>query len=137
MKENKSMRQTLVRLLKPLHAISVENGGCHPGTPDINYVEGWIENKTLSRWPARETTAVRVPLFKPQQRIWLLRRCKAGGRAFLMLNVGRDWLLFRGDDAAANLGYVTKETLFSLAVRTWKGTPNQQELIECLSRPRN
>ena len=47
------MRGQLVKILRPLGAFAVENGGCHPGTPDIAYRSGWIECKATEQWPAR------------------------------------------------------------------------------------
>lgn len=133
MLENASMRKTIVRLLKPLHAVSVENGMTHPGTPDVSYAGGWIELKAMEHWPVRPTTPLRVPHFTPQQRIWLMRRYRAGGRVFLLLTVGNDWLLFKGSVAAMHLGYNPKSTLYDWAMATWSGTPPQEELLKCLS----
>lgn len=133
MLENATMRKKVVQLLKPLHAVSIENGATHPGTPDISYAEGWLELKALDRWPVRPDTPLRVPHFTPQQRIFLIRRCKAGGRAYVLLTVGRDWLLFNGAAAAHALGKSPKSVLYNLAIKTWLGTPPQQELIACLT----
>lgn len=133
MLENATMRQTVIRLLKPLHAVSVENGMTHPGTPDVSYAGGWIENKAMEHWPVKPETPLRVDHFTPQQRIWLIRRRRAGGRAFLLLTVGRDWLLFDGAVAAECLGKVPQHTLYTLAAATWIGTPLAKELIECLT----
>ena len=104
------MRKVVVRMLTDagLDAVSVENSA-FPGTPDVNYDgggdrHGWIELKQLSDWPDREETDVRIDCFTPQQRVWILRRWLAGGKVFLLLQVGKDWLLFNGDDAALRLG---------------------------------
>lgn len=136
MLENATMRKTVVRLLKPLHAVSVENGMTHPGTPDVSYAGGWIENKAMEHWPVKPETPLRVDHFTPQQRIFLIRRRKAGGRAFLLLTVERDWLLFDGDTAARFLGTSTKAELLPMALATWIGkTPPAAELIACLEDP--
>lgn len=132
MLENATMRRTVVRLLKPLHAISVENGATHSGTPDVNYIEGWIENKAMEHWPVRAVTPLRIKHFTPQQRIWLFKRHAAGGRVHLLLTVDRYWLLFRGDIAAEYVGRVPKKRLYELACATWTGNPPQKELISCL-----
>lgn len=130
------MRKTVVRLLKPLHAISVENGMCCPGTPDVSCALGWIELKAHESWPVRATTVVRLrhPM-TPQQRIWHTDRRNAGGSAWVLITVAGDWLLFDGLVAAEFLGRKPKSTLFEVAIETWLRTPTSKELIECLSRP--
>lgn len=131
----RNMRRTVVKLLKPLHAISVENGLTHPGTPDVNCTLGWLELKAQNQWPARETTAVRLDHdLTPQQRLWLTKRKRAGGACWVLLTVDRTWLLLDGAVAAEHLGHVNRVDLESLAIRTWKGTPKGAELIECLQQ---
>jgi hypothetical protein len=100
----RNMRQVVVRMLTDsgLDAVSVENSA-GPGTPDVNFREGWIELKYLKQWPDGPDTDVRIDCFTPQQRVWILRRWMSGGAVFLLLQVGRDWLLFNGDDAALRL----------------------------------
>jgi len=129
------MRQKLVALLKPLHAFAVENGGCHPGTPDINCSLGWIECKATNNWPARSCTPVRLDHeITPQQRIWMHKRARVNGKAWVMLNIRGEWMLFCGIIAAENVGKATREELYELAIRTWKRTPTTDELIECLTQ---
>lgn len=129
-----NMRRTVIKLLKPLHAVSVENGICHPGTPDVNCTLGWIELKATEAWPVRPTTIVRLDHdLNDAQRIWLTKRRKAGGGAWVMLTVGRDWLLFDGEVAARILGRVTRSDLEAATIAQWKNTPNQSDLIECLT----
>lgn len=110
------MRQKVVRALKPLDAISVENPA-YPGTPDVNYKEGWIELKWLRYWPDAEV--VRIDHFTPQQRVWLTRRWVKGGAAFLLLQVKMDWLLFDGKTAGEYVGRVGQQELRDIAMRTW------------------
>lgn len=94
-----------------LDPIRVENP-IHPGTPDVNLCNGfWIELKCIDRWPARESTPLRIPIFTPQQRVFLYRRWKyAPGTTFLLLEVRsvRQWLLFDGDVAAKIVGRATE-----------------------------
>jgi hypothetical protein len=125
------MRQRVVQGLRSLDAISVENSA-RAGTPDVNYVEGWIELKKLPRWP-RPGEPVRCGHFRPGQRVWIRRRARAGGRVHVLLQVGRDWLLLPGRAAAEELGTATQQRLEELAVRVWRKRMNMKELETCLS----
>lgn len=126
------MRQQLVKILRPLGAFAVENGGCHPGTPDIAYRDGWIECKATEEWPARVDTPVQLdhPLTKGQ-RIWLILWARVNGRAFVMLNIASEWLLFEGLAAVAILGGKeggTRQELYEAAICLWVRTPTFREL---------
>ena len=97
------MRRNVVKWLKDLDAYPVENPA-YPGTPDVNFLNGWLELKHLPNWPVRANTPVQLGHFTPRQRIWLRKRWRAGGGAWLLLQVGSDWLLFDGDIAAQFVG---------------------------------
>jgi hypothetical protein len=126
------MRRRTVQGLKALDAIAVENP-IRPGTPDINFVEGWIELKYLSKWPkGADENPVFFLHFTLQQRIWLTRRRLYGGRAYLLLQVQQDWLLFDGVVAAEHVGKVTRPRLIELAEARWLGGMNFKELTEWL-----
>lgn len=130
------MRGQLVALLKPLGAFAVENGGAHPGTPDIATTVGWIECKATNQWPARPETGVKLDHdLTKQQRIWLMRWHRVNGRAWVMLNVDGDWLLFEGLAAVCILGGDepgTRAELFKNALATWNRTPQTNELLPLL-----
>lgn len=102
MKES-AMRKIVINALSGLDAISVENPA-RPGTPDVNYIEGWVELKVLEQWPVRAATKVRVPCFTPQQRLWLRRRWQRGGEVYFLILIAKDWLLFNGDVAGKHVG---------------------------------
>ncbi len=123
------MRQKVVKLLKPLHAVSVENGGCHPGTPDIDYAGGNIELKATEQWPARRDTVVKLrhPMTQ-QQKVWHVKRHAAGGKTWVLLTIAGDWLLFRGEVAARVLGLGTRKDFFRNAVDFWDCMPDFEEL---------
>lgn len=116
----KQMRRRVVAKLKErgLDPISVENS-VRSGTPDVNYVNGWVELKTLPAWPVREDTPVRIEHFTPQQRVWLRRRCEApNGNAWLLLEIDNTWFLFWGTTAATRLGTCTRKELYRIAIHT-------------------
>ena len=111
-----------------LDACSVENPA-YPGTPDIQYIGGWIECKYLEDWPRRAGTTVRIEHFTPQQRVWILRRDVACDkletnidRAWLVLYVAkkREWLVFDGRTAARKVAKdgVTRKDLVRIALVT-------------------
>ena len=153
-------RQTLIKLLKPLHAVSVENP-THAGTPDLNYggrytlqepctvrkdgvthegvrtfkvyLEGWIECKWEKEWPKRGGP-LRVDHYTHQQHVWARKRRHRGGACWLILTVGRDWILLDGAVAATlPLGDATREQLIDSAVAHWETPPDREGLISCLS----
>ena len=129
----KDMRGQLVKLLRPLGAFAVENGGCHPGTPDIAYVGGWIECKATNQWPARADTPVKLDHdLTRQQRIWLMKWQRVNGRAFVMLNIAGEWLLFEGLVAVAIIGNGTRDELYESALATWPRMPRTDELCPLL-----
>lgn len=127
------MRQRVINALRKLDAVSVENPA-YPGTPDVNFIEGWIELKWLRSWPVRKDTAVTIDHLTQQQRVWLLRRWGAGGNAWLLLQCGREWLLFDGNTAFHFVGRVNRGRLIELARRYWKDGLNDEELQLAIKR---
>ena len=127
------MRQRVVKALKGLDAWSVENP-CRPGTPDVNYIEGWIELKWKASWPKRETSKLTLPHFTQQQRLTLLKRWHKGGNAYLLLQVDQDWLLFDGQEAARIVGRAPRAELESAALAVWKSPVLDVVLPPMLSR---
>ncbi len=130
------MRPTVVRALRSLDAWAVENR-VKPGTPDVNYMEGWLELKWLRSWPrGADEGPVKIDHFTPQQRVTLKKRWRAGGHSWLLLQVKRDWLLFDGETAAAIVGRVSRVELFERAWRVWTKGLDRRDLIACLTQPR-
>ena len=129
------MRQTVVKMVKPfgIDPVSVENS-VGPGTPDLNYLDGWLELKWARDWPKRDSTPLRMPHFTIQQRRWLARRQRAGGRAFVLLKVAREWLLFDGDTAGRILGESTRAELYDRAVAVWPKRMAWSQLVEEITR---
>jgi hypothetical protein len=114
-----------------LDAIAVENSA-YPGTPDVNFVEGWLELKQLEEWPKRPDTPVTIEHFTAQQRVWLIRRWRKRGNAFLLLRVGQEWFLFDGETAATHVGKVNRIELIRLSLEYWPRGLKGKELLYCL-----
>jgi hypothetical protein len=125
MPSESSMWNELRPLLAGLDPVRVENL-LTSGTPDVNYTGGWIELKYAKRWPVRGGP-LRVPHFTPEQRAWLLQRRKAGGRAYLLLKVGVEGMLFDGVRAAQFLGTSDKATLASFCLHYWACRPDRED----------
>lgn len=125
------MRATVVQLLRQWHAVSVENP-VHPGTPDVNFVNGWVELKWLREWPINGGV-VQLEHFTQQQRIWLLKRWNAGGFAWLLLQCRTEWLLFSGPVAFHCVGHCDRESLIAKANKHWLKKPKSQELYDALT----
>lgn len=128
----KTMRKRIIRGLRPLHAFAVETPTA-VGVPDINFAGGWMECKWAKAWPVREDTIFRCDHFTKAQRLWLTKRSAVGEQTWVMLQVGRNWLLFQGTVAAELLGTLTKNGLYLCAHAYWDNGLNDAELIECLS----
>ncbi len=105
-----------------------------PGHPDVNYAGGDLELKVLECFPARPTTLVCMPEFTGEQAGWLLQRQRAGGRAFLMARVEREWFLF--DAEAAYLVYrgLTQAEWREKAVWTARNLSGSSERLEKILR---
>ena len=66
------------------------------GLPDVAFLSGgrfaWLELKYAARWPVR---ARHLPIrYRPAQRAWLREWSRAGGQAYVLLGVAREWYLF-------------------------------------------
>lgn len=132
----KDMRGRVVKWLRPLDAVSVENRVGY-GHPDVNYIGGDVELKWLPRWPRNcDSSPVKIDHFTPQQRVWLKRRWRRGGSVYLLLQVRMEWLLFDGMTAAHIVGRVSRVELVERAHRHWAQGMEPKELVRCLSEPR-
>lgn len=134
-----NQRQVLIKALnkRGYDATSVENPAC-PGTPDVQFIGGWIELKFREKWPKRADTTVRIEHFTPQQRVWLLRRYMAeiklripDPHCWLLLYVEetREHLLFDAETASRK---VAKDGATQAKLREWAFliTKDLQEIID-------
>lgn len=128
-----AMRKKVVAALKPLHAIAVENP-CLPGTPDVNYVEGWVELKWLREWPSKAETPVRLDHYTVQQKVWAYLRRRAGGQCWFLLQCGREWLLLDGVVAAQHVNHATKQQLIEVATAYFSTGLEDEELVDLLQQ---
>lgn len=129
----KALAGHVMKALKPLDGVRVENP-CHPGTPDVNYIGGWIELKQQDSWPKKPETPLKLGHdLTTEQRIWLTRRSEKGGIALVLLQVARDYLLLSGADAAILIGSATQAQLKRLALHHWTSAADmKRELVQCL-----
>lgn len=129
------MSRRVLKALKGLDPIRVENR-VGPGTPDINYIGGDLENKWLRRWPKVRGEVVLLDHYTPQQRVWHQRRWAAGGNVFLLLCVAatKEWLLFNGDVAAEVVGRVSQSRLYLEATAVWPSGLINKDLRECVTK---
>ena len=126
------LRGRVVVGLRRLDAISVENWA-YPGTPDVNYIGGWLELKWLRRWPKRPETPVVIEHWTTEQQVWITRRAHRGGQVHVLLQVGREYLLLGAKMAAVELGSAPRGRLVAAAERYWEGGMNWVELREHLA----
>jgi hypothetical protein len=103
------MRRKVVRDMRELHAVAVENP-VYPGTPDVNYINGWVELKWLRNWPKVKTSPVVFKHYTQKQKIWMTKRHRAGGKVGLLVQCKREWLYF-AYPALLEVGTLTQEEL--------------------------
>lgn len=133
----KSMSHTVMGALVSLHATRIENY-CSAGTPDIEYIQGWLELKEMPGWPIDPQWHLRIPHFTIEQRLFLRKRCYYGGNAHLLLKVGAEWLLIRGDKACDIIGSSTADELRAASELVWKSRDRGcwEKLLEHLKKGR-
>jgi len=126
-----SMRQRLCLGLRPLDGQPIENR-LKGGTPDVNYIGGWIECKWLRSWPIREGI-IKIPHYTLGQRLWLRRRGQRGGNVHLALQVNKQWLFFNWNYAYYYVGKTaTRLDLEEYAVKHFPNGLKNGELVTWL-----
>lgn len=91
----------------------VENGVVE-GMPDVSACAGgvdtWIELKYVAKWPSRANTRVLGDYgLRPEQINWHLRQARAGGSSWILVGVGKEMYLARGDQAKEVNGWVSED----------------------------
>lgn len=124
-------RSKMVKGMRVLHAVPIENR-VGIGTPDVNYLDGWIECKWVRRWPVREETIVEIDHFTKEQKLWLRERWRRGGVTGLVLSSGKQWFYFLGPTAARFVGSSNLALLLEVATAYWPSGFNGKELVQCL-----
>lgn len=127
------MRQNLVKALRPLDAMPIENK-LRAGTPDVNFIGGWIECKWMKFWPkSADTNPVRFahPLTK-EQGIWLARRWARGGTTLVCAQVAREWFFFSGETAKDTFGKMTRPEMREEALLHLPNGLQAERLIQWL-----
>ena len=108
------------------------------GTPDVNFcwdgIEGWIELKFVPKWPKYKGKIITKKLWKPEQRIWALKRIRSGGKSFLFIQIEKDYLLFNSKIAEMDLEVISIEGLFEIALSHWHGSINIEEFKNALQK---
>lgn len=80
----------------------------------------WMELKQHGKWPARASTVLRLDHFTIHQRHWLADKGNAAGDTWLLLQVGRDHLLFSYQQLDI-VGTGTKQQLIDGCTSFWEG----------------
>lgn len=77
-------------------------------------IHGWMELKFRGMAPIRTKTICKIPHYTDDQRIWLKQKGDAGGMTFLLLQLGRSFLLF-DHETCQDVGRITSLELYDLA----------------------
>jgi hypothetical protein len=121
------------RAIRHLDPVRVENR-VEAGTPDVWYSEGALELKWMRIAPKRGGIVKLDHDYTLEQRVWAIRRDKAGGKVYVLLKIGSEYLLFKGIVAAECLGYSTLEQLREKAIGKWRVKLNDKELGDLLTQ---
>lgn len=112
------------------------------GTPDVVYClrwlhelprSGWIELKKLPRWPG-ERTDVRLPHYSVAQAEFLESWGKSGSGAFLLAQIGSEFLLFPWAHAKEIQRGVTRAIMRGMVVAYGSGEFPTRDILRCLTR---
>jgi len=133
-------RSVVVSKLKKFgHCIPVENPA-DPGTPDVFFllkgapICAWVELKYLQVFPVYDKEVLHVPKYRPQQRNWIRKHYRNGGRAFLFVRIENEYFLFHPQVAIENVNINLSTQDFSKkALRHWKGKIDYEDLVKVIT----
>ncbi len=130
MSSERALWQTVRRHLSPhglFHRIENRIGA---GTPDVVYCikgrTGWLELKHVPRWPPRDKLTLRY--LTSFQILWMRQWRQHEGRAWVLLQVERDYLFLSPDP----IEQCTKEQLLERAELVGKGRFPTAEALKLL-----
>jgi hypothetical protein len=89
----KNLNRLVLEQLKGRHSFRIENLAC-PGTPDIGYVNGFVECKWLAKWP--KNGVARFRHWTAQQACWHKEHWAAGGQSWIVAQVADEYFLVPG-----------------------------------------
>lgn len=126
MDESSVFQRLKLRICRPEDRFERVENGLLTGMPDVNYclvgVEGWIELKCPDE-PKRPDT----PLFgsnhkvEVEQRNWMLRQARAGGRGWLFIATEQRLMLIEGKKVGDLSGKINEMTTHQLErISKWR-----------------
>lgn len=112
------------------------------GVPDVAYCfrgsAGWIELKHLPAWPASRDTPVRLPKLTIEQVAFAEAWERAGGKSWVLLQVGREYLLLPACIVRAlHERRLTRTHVCRLAVAWGSGKLPIKDILVALIQKRN
>lgn len=130
--------QLVKRRLGPYgHLQRIESPGTRLGIPDVNYClarkEGWFELKYLPGWPGPRSP-IKFRHYTIEQVEWAAQRHRAGGRAGLMAQIGREFFFFDPPAMRAIYNGVRKPVFEAMALVQGRGEYPVIPMLKALGR---
>lgn len=119
-------------------ATRIETGDVAVGVADVAYciyqtrTRGWIELKYLKSYPKRESTAIRIPHYTSEQKLFLWKEGEAAGFVWLFVKIKNDYYLF-DHKQAQKVGGLNKKEMAAHCTNYWIGHLYVADFIELIS----